>query len=189
MPKKVNQEDISVMEKLNAYLETAKITIKPSTAAVYQRYLDSYIQPYFKDMMYNQLTSDKVQEFITNLTKSGLSAVTVQAVYSFIKAGLKPSGKNALFDVALPKYSRQQVDYLSLDEQKRLEEVAKAAGFPMYLAMIIGLYTGIRLGDGDCKHKTKKYMLNLCDKSLKKKAQYLLYNKRYCASYLRARTS
>jgi integrase len=140
-------ENISVIEKLNAYLENARIIIKPSSAAVYQRYMDSYIQPYFKDMLYSQLSSDKIQEFIVNLTKSGLSAVTVQAVYSFLKAGLKPSGKDSLFDVTLPKYSRQQVEYLSLDEQKRLEDAAKKEGNPMYLTMMIGLYTGIRLGE------------------------------------------
>ena len=65
--------------------------------------------------------------------------VTVQAVYSIIKAGLKPSGKDDLFDVMLPKYNRQQVEYLSLEEQKRLEDAAKEAGYPLYLAIIIGL--------------------------------------------------
>jgi len=142
-----DQKVLTVMEKLSSYLETAKIVIKPSSAAVYHRYMDHYIEPYFKDMPYAQLTSDAIQEFIANLTKSGLSAVTVQAVYSFLKAGLKPNGKDALFDITLPKYSRQQVEYLSFEEQKRLEEAAKGERYPLDLAMMIGLYTGIRIGE------------------------------------------
>ena len=99
------EENITVIEKLTAYLENAKVAIKPSSAAVYHRYIDSYIEPHFKDMPYIQLNSENIQELISNLTNTGLSAVTVQAVYSFIKAGLKPSGKDAMFDVTLPKYS------------------------------------------------------------------------------------
>ena len=90
-------------------------------------------------MPYSQLTSDKMQGFISTMTQRGLALVTVQAVYSIIKAGLKPSGKDDLFDVMLPKYNRQQVEYLSLEEQKRLEDAAKEAGYPLYLAIIIGL--------------------------------------------------
>jgi len=139
--------NLTVIEKLNAYLENTKVTIKPSSAAVYHRYMDNYIEPHFKDMPYSQLDSEKIQEFVTGLSENGLSAVTVQAVYSLMKAGLKPSGKDAMFDVNLPKYSRKQVEYLSLDEQQRLEDATKAAGYPYYLTMTIGLYTGIRLGE------------------------------------------
>lgn len=140
-------DHITVMEKLDAYLETAKIVIKPSTAAVYHRYMRSYIDPHFRDMAYDQLNSDEIQGFISKLIGNGLSAITVQAVFSFLKAGLKPRGKDALFDVTLPKYAKQQVEYLSLDDQKRLEAAAVSSGYPMNLAVLVGLYTGIRIGE------------------------------------------
>jgi integrase len=138
---------LTVIEKLKAYLDAAEITIKPSTAGVYHRYIRYYIEPYFKDMPYDKLTSDKMQQFIASLTESGLSAVTVQAIYSFLKSGVRPSGEDTIFDVSLPPRRKKPVEYLSRDEQKRLEEAAKIAGYPFYLAVLIGLYTGIRIGE------------------------------------------
>ena len=138
---------MTIMEKLNAYLETAKITIKPSTMAVYRRYLISYIEPYFRDMLYKELNSEKLQAFIEKLMDSGLAPVTVQAVYAFLKAGLKPSGENSVFDVALPKRLKQEVEYLSIDEQKRLEKAAKTTKAPYDIAIIVALYTGVRVGE------------------------------------------
>jgi len=56
-----------------------------------------------------------------------LSAVTVQSVFSFLKAGVKSVGGD-VFSVKLPKKPKTSVEYLSLDEQKRLETQAKISG-------------------------------------------------------------
>ena len=141
------QNNITVMEILSTYLDTAKVALKLSTVAVYHRYIESYIEPHFKDLPYSHLTSDKIQEFILNLTKSGLSAATVQTVYSFLKSGLSLNCRNGIFDVTLPKNTKQQVEYLSIEEQKQLENAARMMGHPLYLAIIIGLYSGIRIGE------------------------------------------
>jgi len=142
-----NSENMTVMDKLEAYLETAKITIKSSTLSVYRRYMVSYIEPYFRDTPYKNLSSDKLQAFIAELMDSGLAPVTVQAVYSFLKAGLKPSGKDAMFDVSLPKRVKQEVEYLSVDEQRRVEAAAMAAKPPFGIGIILAFYTGIRVGE------------------------------------------
>ena len=87
-----------------------------------------------------------VQNFVNKLVESGLSAVTVQSAFSFLKAGLK-SVNSGIFDVKLPKKPKSTVEYFSLEEQKRLEAAAKASCDMDYLATTISLYTGVRIGE------------------------------------------
>jgi integrase len=136
----------TIVNAVTAHLESIKCQIKPSTQAAYQRHLKNRIKPYFGSMRCDKLTQERLQNFIDTQVESGLSAVTVQSAFSFFKAGLKTVGYTA-FAVKLPKKSKSIVEYLSLDEQKRLESSAKASGSLNFLTVTLCLYTGLRIGE------------------------------------------
>lgn len=136
----------TVVGAVTAHLDSLKCQIKPSTKAAYQRHLKNRIAPYFGDMRCDKLTQERLQSFIDKQVESGLSAVTVQSAFSFLRAGLKTVGYTAVA-VKLPKKSKTIVEYLSIDEQKRLESAAKTSGSLDFLTVTLCLYTGLRVGE------------------------------------------
>jgi len=137
---------LTIVEIVTVYLESLKYQIKPSTQGTYRRYLDNHIAPYFDNTRCDSLTTEIMQAFVNKQVESGLSAGTVQSVFSFLKAGLK-STNSGVFSVNLPKKPKRTVEYFSRNEQKRLEAAAKASSDIDYLAMTICLYTGVRVGE------------------------------------------
>jgi len=142
----IPKSQATVVGAVGTYLESLKCQIKPSTQAAYQRYLDKHIAPYFGNTRCGRLTPEIMQDFVNRQVENGLSAVTVQSVFSFLKAGIKSSGGD-VFSVKLPKKPKSSVEYFSLDEQKRLETAAKASCDLDYLAVTLCLYTGVRIGE------------------------------------------
>lgn len=141
------QSPNSVAEEVRSYLESAKNQIKPSTHGIYQRYLDNYISPYFGNTRCDWLTADIVQGFVDRQIENGLSAVTVQSVFCFLKNGLKGAFQNEALDVKLPKRVSSEVEVLSIDEQKRVEMAAQMSDGINHIGVTLCLYTGIRIGE------------------------------------------
>jgi integrase len=141
-----NKIPTSVVDAVMAYLESLRHRIKPSTKGIYARYLENHIVPFFGNTQCDSLTPEMLQSFIDRQIENGLSAVTVQSVFSFLKAGLK-SVRMDIFTVSLPKKPKTIVEYFSLADQKRLEKAAKASEEVDYLAVTIPLYTGVRIGE------------------------------------------
>ena len=137
----------TVGEVLNDHLVAVRVTIKPSTASVYQRYIVNHIAPYFGKTPCDELTSEMLQRFIRGLVENGLSAVTVQSIFSLLRAGLRSVVKETVLDVKLPRYTKQEMSFLSSSEQQKLEETAKTMGGQDYLTVVLCVYTGIRVGE------------------------------------------
>jgi integrase len=137
----------SVHQAMESYLESLKCQIKPSTYGIYQRYIENYITPYFGNTRCDALSLETAQAFVNHQVENGLSAVTVQSVFSFFKAGVKPTRGEDAFAVKLPKRTKTKVEFFSVDEQKRLESAAKTSGDADYMSIILCLYTGIRIGE------------------------------------------
>lgn len=142
----MNKSSTTIVGAVETHFESLKCQIKPSTQATYSRYLKKRITPYFGNTRCDKITPELLQNFIENQVEGGLSAVTVQSVFSFLKAGLKSVGHTD-FAVKLPKKSKATVEYLSLDEQKRLESTARESVDLDLLTILLCLYTGIRIGE------------------------------------------
>ena len=136
----------TIIEAVTAHLELARLRLKPSTLGVYRRYLDCYISPHFGNMRCCALTVEISQRFVNTLIENGLSVTTVQSVFNLIKSAVSAINGNA-FTVQFPKQPKKPVEYLSVDEQKRLELAAKERGSIDYIAVMLCLYTGIRIGE------------------------------------------
>ena len=138
----------TVVDGMRQYLASIRNKVKPSTQGVYKRYLDSYIEPFFKDASCSQLAFMGVQSFVDEQFESGLSAVTIKAVYCLLKKGLKRlCPDESAFTVKLPKPLYREVEVLSIKEQKCLEAAAKASDDVNRIGIILCLYTGIRVGE------------------------------------------
>jgi integrase len=150
MPEKessVPKASRTVTAELENYLDAMKCQIKSSTHGIYQRYLENYIAPHFGEMRCDQLTLDISQGFVNKQLENGLSAVTVQSVFCFLKNGLHGVHPYDVFSVKIPKRVSNEVEVLSVDEQKRLEEAAKASDDINRIGVILCLYTGLRVGE------------------------------------------
>lgn len=133
---------------LEAYLEKIKPHIKQSTYGVYQRYLENHISPHFKNIRCNRLNQEIIQNFVNRQIENGLSAMTVQSVFSFLKKGFeKVLSQNIFKEIKLPKVGPTETTALSISEQKFLESAARASGDINRLAITLCLYTGIRVGE------------------------------------------
>ena len=137
----------TLKETLAGYMFSVKSKLKPSTYAVYQRYIENHIVPYFGNARCETLSQAMFQGFADKLLENGLSVVTVQSVFSFLKSSAKPALAKDALSVSLPKPPKHEVEFFSVNEQKRLESAAKASGVINFLSVILCLYTGIRIGE------------------------------------------
>ena len=138
----------TVVDGMRQYLASIRNKVKPSTQGVYKRYLDSYIEPYFKDTSCSQLAFVGVQSFVDKQFESGLSTITIKAIYCLLKKGLKSlCPDEGTFAVKLPKLLYREIEVLSIKEQKRLETMAKSSDDTNRIGIILCLYTGIRVGE------------------------------------------
>jgi integrase len=140
-----DKPEVTVISALESHLTTESIRLKPSTVGVYNNYLKNYIAPFFKNMTVNHISQSTLQEFVRVQVENGLSAVVVQSVFNFIKSGLTEHSE--LFNVILPKIVKHKADFLTITEQKRLEAAGREYGGGTYLAVMLCLYTGIRIGE------------------------------------------
>ncbi|GHU51777.1 site-specific integrase [Clostridia bacterium] len=145
MPEATPTAKGTVVSALCEYISTVRLRLKASTLAVYERYLDKYIKPNLGDMKLAKLTQANVQAFANKLIDDGLSARTVSAVLSFMRAGL--SEQSQIFTVKLPKHVQRDAEPLSSDEQKRLETVLADSDAVNNVGITLCLYTGIRIGE------------------------------------------
>jgi len=137
----------TITDAMESYLISIKNQIKESTFGLYQRYIENYISPHFQNTPCSWLTSEMTQGFVDSLLGSGLSVVTVQSVFSFLKNGVKASLPKDTFAIKLPKKQPNKVEVLTVDEQRRLELAAKDSDAINRISIILCLYTGIRVGE------------------------------------------
>jgi integrase len=136
---------ITVTSALERHLTTESIRLKPSTVGVYRNYLKNYIEPFFDNMTLERLSQNALQEFVITQIDNGLSPIVVQSVFNFLKSGLNE--RSEIFNVILPKIVKHTADFLTISEQKRLEAAGCEYGGGTYLAIMLCLYTGIRIGE------------------------------------------
>ncbi|MCL1883797.1 MAG: site-specific integrase [Defluviitaleaceae bacterium] len=145
---KQNRVTRTVSMEIEEYLATIQSQVKPSTHGIYQRYLENYISPHFGNMLCEELTVEKAQAFVDKQIENGLSAITVQSIFIFLKSGLHGAfHQEDIFAVKLPRRVPREVEVLSVSEQKRMESVAKASDNINRVGIILCLYTGIRVGE------------------------------------------
>jgi integrase len=136
----------TVADAVSQYLSESQLHLKPSTIGIYSRYLETYISPHFGNTRCDRLTADVLQNFINKLLENGLSVTTAQSVFNLLKSAVFADDERT-FAVKFPKHTKPKAEYLSVGEQKRLEQAAKERGSTDYTGVMLCLYTGIRIGE------------------------------------------
>jgi integrase len=132
---------------LQKYLESLQTSVKPSTYKIYHGHLVNHIAPGIGKIKYAQLTQPRLQDFFDRKLEMGLSVATAKSMLSFLKTGFKDLPEKEKLAIKLPRAVAYKVEVFSRDEQKMLEATAEKSDPESYVAIMLCLYTGIRIGE------------------------------------------
>lgn len=140
------------------WLETAKIEVKESTYALYQRNVERHITPLIGGLKLSQITSQRLTAFVNDLLtrgrcdgKGGLEPKTVQDICvllgSILEFAKTEYNANPALKVPTVKTHDKEMRVLSLDEQQKLENYIFSNLDLTAVGCLLALYTGLRLGE------------------------------------------
>lgn len=172
----VKEKLTKVLHELSSgtYIEPSKITlrewletwfkeyvsnsVKLSTKASYELYIDKHINPIIGHIQLKDLKTDSLQRFYNEKLSNGrldgeggLNPKTIKNMHNMLHSALEQALKNGLImrniseSAVLPKAKKKEMRVLSPGEQKKLQEVVQDERLGM--AIILDLATGLRLGE------------------------------------------
>ena len=139
-------EEIMTMQN---WLEMRETNVRPTSLKTYRSYEQAHILPFFGTMPLAEITVKAVAAFKKQLDKK-LAPKTVRDILSYLKTVLGEAEKQGwLKSPRLPgvRLETREKEVLSRSEQRALGAGLAASQNPKDLAVLIGLYTGLRLGE------------------------------------------
>lgn len=150
--------DITLSDWLVFWLNTFALNIRDSTRTGYECYIQKHIarHPIGKIRLKN-LTNCHLQTYIQylqaegNLKGGGMSEKTIRSMILMIRKSLHAAigadliTKNAADYVELPKLEQKEVEYLTLEQIKRLIDVSRAERWGIFFPL--AFFTGCRIGE------------------------------------------
>ena len=138
---------------LNLWLEKyAKLSIKPRSYNKYEAFITLHINPILGNIPINEITSNILQDFILQKLENGnlktnkpLSVNTVFGIVSVLKQAFKLAlildliPKDPTVAIKLPQPQEKEIQALTRDEQKRIEEYCLKQTKNNYIGIIICL--------------------------------------------------
>lgn len=123
--------------------------VKPSTFQTYLRHFRCYVQPLLGSMDITRLSADDVRGMLCALSQRGLSAGTMRCALRLLSAAMESAVEDGMLHrnpcrrlrMAADNGTEQRV--LSRAEQEQLRAQAGQEDLPA----LVGLYTGMRLGE------------------------------------------
>lgn len=156
----VDKGKITFADWMKEWLEVyQKPTVRESTYAMVYGVMHRHVIPAFPKVLLKDLRADMLQNYFNSKLKTdklntkGLSASTLYRHKEIISSLLNQAvdngiiSQNVIGKVKLPPKSEGDVKVLSVDDQKRLEAVLLKASNPLAFALLLDLYTGLRVGE------------------------------------------
>ena len=125
--------------------------VKPSTYAGYTYKLNKYILPELGDLKLQLIKEEDLKRFIQSLQERGLSAGSINTIFRVLNQIISKAYQQGFLQnnpcslVELPKRTKQIKKVLTMREQQSL--VTEALKEPDCSPIILGLYTGMRIGE------------------------------------------
>lgn len=153
----VSSLKLTVCEAAEQWLCSAKLRVKESSFANYSNIVSKHILPTLGGEYFSGLTTQKLNNFVHSKLKSGrldgrggLSAKTVRDImrvyHSIEQYAVQEYGvKSTHF--TMPKVEGKQLDVLNSIERKRLEQYLLNNLTNTNLAILLCLFTGLRVGE------------------------------------------
>lgn len=142
---------INLSQWMEDWLEKEQKTrIKASSYHTYLNIYKKHIKPHIGNFPIYQLVPGNVQEFLDILASEGLAARTVRGIFRLLHSALRSAQEEGLITknpcrrIKLQDNGYKDQPVLNLKEQKVIHEHAVAVHD---LPSLLGLYTGMRLGE------------------------------------------
>lgn len=153
----VSATKIRVMDVAEQWLVSAKLRVKASSYANYKNIVIKHILPTLGNEYISNLTTAKLDQFIYYKLnngqlngKGGLSAKTVRdimTVYRSIEKYATREYEIKETHFTMPKSEKRNLDILNNAERKRLEQYLMYNITESNLAILLCLFTGLRIGE------------------------------------------
>lgn len=153
----VSSLKLTVRDAAEQWLCSAKLRVKESSYANYSNIVSKHILPALGGEYFSSLTTQKLNNFIHSKLQygrldghGGLSAKTVRDImrvyqsieqYAVQEYGVKST------NFTMPKVERKQLNVLNFSERKRLEQYLMHNLTSTNLAILLCLFTGLRVGE------------------------------------------
>lgn len=183
--KAVSTIKLTVREAAEEWLSAARLRVKESSYANYENILNKHILPVLGGEHISALTASRINEFIHfKLTngrldgKGGLSAKSVRDIltvyrsiehYAYREYGIRES------NFTMPKTEQYYTDVLTPVERRRLENCLINNMSLTNLAVLLCLFTGLRIGEL-CGLKWEDIDFLACTLSVKRTVQRITKN-------------
>ncbi|MCR4646303.1 MAG: site-specific integrase [Oscillospiraceae bacterium] len=150
--------DITLSDWLEFWINTFSINIRDSTRTGYECYIRQHIARHpIGKIRLKDLTNCHLQTYIQylqtegNLKGGGMSEKTIRSMILMIRKSLHAAigadliTKNAAEFVELPKLEQKEVEYLTLDQIKRLIDESRNERWGIFFPL--AFFTGCRIGE------------------------------------------
>lgn len=155
----VESSKMKLAQWLPHWLDTYVVTqIRQSTRVSYDTFIQRHIIPMLGNVTLARLTAQRIQEFYNHKLekgrldgKGGISPKTLRNLHNMLHKSLEQAVRLQLIPVnpcdavCLPPRQKRDVRYLSVDEQKRLQDAVRDER--LGCTVILDLFTGLRLGE------------------------------------------
>jgi len=128
-----------------SWLKSAKISCKKSTYSNYEYTAYAYLIPSFGKYKKKQINKDIINDFTEKLLNRGLEAKTVKDILIILQQVLKYV--NVKIDIVMPKVKKKEIQILTREHQKKVEEKVINELTRDSLGIYLCLYTGLRIGE------------------------------------------
>ena len=137
---------------INDWLAIKKTTVKASTLKSYTDMLNAHILPQFGDKHLDQITRTDIQSYLSELVEKQkfrtAEKLKVQLNAIFEVAVADYNFKSPMTKVVVPNYEVKKGNSLSLTEEKTVVDYCIShIENPVYSAILILLYSGMRVGE------------------------------------------
>ncbi len=153
----VSSIKLTVHEAAEQWLSSAKLRVKESSYVNYANIVNKHIIPILGGEFMQNLTTSRLNDFIHHKLnhgrlngKGGLSAKSVRdimTVYRSIEAYAAREYGVRETRFTMPKIEKKQTDILTADERKRLESYLLCNQNNTNIAVLLCLFTGLRIGE------------------------------------------
>ncbi len=143
-------KNILLRDLANKWLKKCESQVKPRTLESYKGQVDIRINPRFGHLQVRSISTESIDLFITDLTKTDISPTTIGHTLTVLKTILKTGVqwgyivKNPADYVKKPRTPKKEMDFFNPDEVRALLQATDERHYPI---MLTACMTGMRRGE------------------------------------------
>ena len=150
--KKIIKKEVLTIDLVaDEWLEVNKNTYKISTHQAYSRIIYKHLfNSCIASKQIQRLDQIDISNFTSKLIEDNLSERTVNDILTVLNSILKYSNKyygTKLIPISFIRVGKKEMRVLSINEQKKLEQILKDDIDVYKFAILLALYTGMRIGE------------------------------------------